>query len=332
MTARSGIEFQRPFRAMDLAFVELAAGRLTVAAELVDDGLESALDSGNAPMAMWLRYPDGLVHAHLGDDERARRAAAEMRAWGSEHGEHPRMLMAHHVAGVLALAQRRRDGGARRAPRRRRARTRSCGLRPSRRGARAPRRDRGGGRGRRRPISPPTWPPSSTAQAAALRLPWVDAAACRGRGLAPTAAGDKAARIGSPRRAAAFDALGYRLDAARAWWWHGRALQRDRSPPARRPTCSPRPATASPSMGATPWAEQAAAELERVAPGRATGALTEDEARIAALVAEGRRNREIAADLYVSVATVEAHLTRIYRKLGVRSRTELSRRMLESSP
>ncbi len=85
------------------------------------------------------------------------------------------------------------------------------------------------------------------------------------------------------------------------------------------------------AMGAAPWAEQAAAELERVAPGRATGALTEDEARIAALVAEGRRNREIAADLYVSVATVEAHLTRIYRKLGVRSRTELSRRLLESS-
>ena len=51
--------------------------------------------------------------------------------------------------------------------------------------------------------------------------------------------------------------------------------------------------------------------------------LTPTESRIAALVAQGRRNREIAGELLVSAATVEAHLTRIYRKLGVRSRTEL---------
>ena len=79
MAARSGIEFQRPFRALDMAFVEIAAGRLTVAAELVDDGLESSLDSGNASMAVWLRYPDGLVHAHLGSDEGRVRATRSPR-------------------------------------------------------------------------------------------------------------------------------------------------------------------------------------------------------------------------------------------------------------
>ncbi|WP_165367834.1 helix-turn-helix transcriptional regulator [Phytoactinopolyspora endophytica] len=52
--------------------------------------------------------------------------------------------------------------------------------------------------------------------------------------------------------------------------------------------------------------------------------LTEAEQRIAALVVEGRRNREIAATLFVSVRTVETHLSRIFRKLGVRSRTELA--------
>ena len=52
--------------------------------------------------------------------------------------------------------------------------------------------------------------------------------------------------------------------------------------------------------------------------------MTPTEARIAELVVAGRRNREIAGELFVSVATVEAHLTRLYRKLGVRSRTELS--------
>ena len=78
-------------------------------------------------------------------------------------------------------------------------------------------------------------------------------------------------------------------------------------------------------MGAAPWAAQAESELARVAPGREQAELTPTEARIARLIAEGRRNREIAGELFISVATVEAHLTRIYRKLHVRSRTELAR-------
>jgi DNA-binding NarL/FixJ family response regulator len=48
--------------------------------------------------------------------------------------------------------------------------------------------------------------------------------------------------------------------------------------------------------------------------------------RVAELAAEGRRNKEIAAAMYVTVATVEAHLSRVYRKLGVRSRAELASR------
>ncbi len=330
MAARSGIEFQRPFRALDMAFVEIAAGRLTAAAELVDDGLESSLDSGNASMAVWLRYPDGLVHAHLGSDEaRIRHGIAEMRAWGSAHGEHTRILMARHVAGVLALAKG--DG-----------QSASAELLE------------GVALGRQLGFAHPgvmavlpdaieaaaavgdtdlagDLAAELEAQATALRLPWVDAAACRGRGLAMVVAGEADGPGLLAQAAAAFDELGYQLDAARAWWWHGRALQRaGRRRRAADVLAEARDRFAA--MGATPWVEQAAVELERVAPGRATGVLTEDEARIAALVAEGRRNREIAADLYVSVATVEAHLTRIYRKLGVRSRTELSRHMLESSP
>lgn len=42
------------------------------------------------------------------------------------------------------------------------------------------------------------------------------------------------------------------------------------------------------------------------------------------LVAQGLSNREVAAELYVSPKTVQYHLTRIYAKLGVRSRAELA--------
>jgi DNA-binding CsgD family transcriptional regulator len=56
------------------------------------------------------------------------------------------------------------------------------------------------------------------------------------------------------------------------------------------------------------------------------------EARIAGLVRDGASNREIATQLYLSVKTVEATLTRVYRKLGVRSRTQLSSRLAGLDP
>jgi DNA-binding NarL/FixJ family response regulator len=81
-------------------------------------------------------------------------------------------------------------------------------------------------------------------------------------------------------------------------------------------------------VGAAPWVEQA---NRAIAPAEAavgvtdlTAALTSTETRIAGMVGEGASNRDIAAALYLSVKTVEATLTRIYRKLGVRSRTQLS--------
>lgn len=61
------------------------------------------------------------------------------------------------------------------------------------------------------------------------------------------------------------------------------------------------------------------------------GALTATERKVAELVADGYTNREVADRLFLSVKTVAGHLTRIYTKLGVRSRTELSRQMRTSS-
>jgi DNA-binding CsgD family transcriptional regulator len=81
-------------------------------------------------------------------------------------------------------------------------------------------------------------------------------------------------------------------------------------------------------LGARLWADRTRGELARIA-GRAPSpdALTTTEQRVAALVAAGRTNNEVAAELYVSVHTVEKALTRIYGKLGVRSRTELARKL-----
>ncbi len=62
------------------------------------------------------------------------------------------------------------------------------------------------------------------------------------------------------------------------------------------------------------------------------GLLTPQEMRVAQLVAEGSTNREIAARLFVSGNTVECHLKKVLRKMGVGSRTHLARVLLTRSP
>jgi DNA-binding CsgD family transcriptional regulator len=83
-------------------------------------------------------------------------------------------------------------------------------------------------------------------------------------------------------------------------------------------------------LGARPWAERARAELRasgqtvRTPAERLQDGLTPQEIQVAALVAGGATNRETAAALFLSGKTIEFHLRNVYRKLGIRSRTELA--------
>ena len=76
---------------------------------------------------------------------------------------------------------------------------------------------------------------------------------------------------------------------------------------------------------ARPWADKAHAELARYAGRRqrASKWAPGTEHRVAELAAAGHSNKEIAAELFMGLSTVEAHLSRAYRKLGIRSRTSL---------
>jgi DNA-binding CsgD family transcriptional regulator len=80
-------------------------------------------------------------------------------------------------------------------------------------------------------------------------------------------------------------------------------------------------------VGASEWAKRARAELGQVGGRRRAEGLTPAERRVAALVAEGRTNQEVATALFLSKRTVASHLTHVYAKLGVRSRTELARKV-----
>ena len=83
-------------------------------------------------------------------------------------------------------------------------------------------------------------------------------------------------------------------------------------------------------LGATVWTKRARSELgltaERVASRRESrpAALTTQERQVAGLVVGGGTNREVAGQLFISEKTVEYHLGSVYRKLGVRSRTQLA--------
>jgi DNA-binding CsgD family transcriptional regulator len=65
-----------------------------------------------------------------------------------------------------------------------------------------------------------------------------------------------------------------------------------------------------------------------VRPASGWAALTPTEAKVASLVAEGRSNPDIAAELFLSRNTVQTHVSHILAKLGVRSRTEIVRAAL----
>ena len=86
-------------------------------------------------------------------------------------------------------------------------------------------------------------------------------------------------------------------------------------------------------MGAAIWAERARAELGRVGlRPPAPGELTASERRVAELIASGRTNRQVAAQLFISPKTVEARVARVYRKLGVRSRAQLGAQLAGPAP
>jgi DNA-binding CsgD family transcriptional regulator len=81
------------------------------------------------------------------------------------------------------------------------------------------------------------------------------------------------------------------------------------------------------ALGAASWATVARAELARIGGRQRVEGLSPSELPVARLVADGLTNREIASALFLSETTVASHLSHIYAKLGVRSRTELTRQM-----
>jgi DNA-binding NarL/FixJ family response regulator len=160
------------------------------------------------------------------------------------------------------------------------------------------------------------------------------AAVGRARAVALAARGDSAAGVAVLREAVeGLRALPLPLELARALVVWGAIERRARHRATARDALTEAERLCL-RHGAAPLLTRARAELDRLTPGerprgRDTLELTASEQRIARLVADGATNREAAAALFVSVKTVEGTLSRVYRKLGVRSRTALARAVVD---
>ncbi len=159
---------------------------------------------------------------------------------------------------------------------------------------------------------------------ATLDRPWMLAVGGRCRAMILADGGDLDAADRAVRRAMAeHDRLAMPFERARTRLVFGQILRRRRHRQAAATEFDEARAEFE-ALGVPLWAARARAELDRTgtgAPGTAT--LTTAERRVAERAAAGSSNREIAADLFVSVKTVERSLSSVYRKLGIRSRAQL---------
>jgi DNA-binding NarL/FixJ family response regulator len=316
-------ENQRPYRLYDLALVECAAGDFAAAEELVREGLEAARDAGDGYGARAFPYPLALLQAWLGRADHARATVAAMYERALRVGERLDVIASRRVLGLLALSEgsleTARDELVAAADQLQEIGIAHPGLYPV-----LPDAVEALARTGELPDAEVLLERLET-QAVAVGSAWARAAAERSRGLVLLTQGDTDEAAPLLQRAArSFDQLGHRPDAARATLALGQALLRaGRRTQAAAALEDARRRFAE--MGAVLWEATAVAELERSAPGRGSGELTVTERRIAGLVTRGRKNREIAQELLLTDATVEGHLTRIYAKLDVRSRSELAR-------
>lgn len=308
--------------AFGLASSEVVGGSLQLASELADVVLDLADQTGQ--MRIPARSLRALVDAHLGRFESARALVAEAIAEATAADEASHLFVAFAVLAAIETCSGDQAAAARAHAEARRMASavglahagaiRAC-LNEVEVAAAAGLTEQG-----------------EAALAAALAMPrgetppWAAGLVHRARGALLAARGDLPGARSEIEAALALAEAP--IDRARALLSLGLVCRRLRER-ARAREVLQEALELYTDIGTPPWIERARAELARI-PGRRTAeadALTEAETRIARLVAEGRSNREVAAELFLSVKTVEVTLTHVYQKLGIRSRAQLGPRL-----
>ena len=308
-----------------LARVECLAGNLTEAATHVDSGYAIALQTGSDSLAAYTRAMQAIIDAHAGRVDETRAAAAEAIELAGRSGWQFAAFWASTALGLLELSLGNDEAVIA-------TLAHSIELVEE--------------HGLPEPSRCPFLPDAIEALVHLGDLERADSltrtlerrgdelerrsaviAGARCRALVLAARGDVAGALdGLDGRLAEQPPLPMPLELARTLIVKGQLQRRRKQKRGARESLRHALALCE-EMGAELWAERARSELGRVgaAPGRDD--LSPTETRVAALAASGLTNREIAASAFMSQKTVEANLSRIYRKLGIRSRAELGVRI-----
>jgi DNA-binding CsgD family transcriptional regulator len=325
----AGDEASLPLLLRYLSLVELLAGDWPRAERLADEGYEASLQSGQPSQQAVLAASNALIAAHRGNVEATRATADEALRLGEETGSGFAKLLARSALGLLELSLGNPDraaaeldplvdaieaagvgepGVARFVPDAIEARIAVGRL---------------GDAGRLLA--------SHEERARRLDRPSALAAAGRCRALLLAERTDFDGALASVGEALAGHArVAIPFERGRTLLVLGAVQRRAKRKRAAREALEEALAVFE-RLGARLFAEQARLELGRIGGrGPATDQLTPTERRVAGLVAEGRSTKEVAATLFVSPKTVEGHLSRIYAKLGIHSRTALARELSAS--
>jgi DNA-binding CsgD family transcriptional regulator len=321
-----GDEGSLPYILVMAAQVASVRGELTRAAAHADEGYELSRQMGQETLGAYLLALRAVVHADAGENERCRELAARALESAARTSGRPAEHFATAALGRLELSLGRATEAA-------------DVLGPL---VQFLRREQIREPGAARVVPDHVEALVSlgrldeaeelldwyAANAAALARPSALAAAARCRGVLSAARGDLDGAVS--HLVQAVDLGGHvpiPLEHGRSLLALGAAHRRARQKRAARDALEAARARFQ-ELGAAVWIDRALDELSRVGGrGPSSGELTAAEQRVAELVAEGLQTKQVAAALFVSAKTVEGHLTNIYAKLGVHSRTELARRL-----
>ena len=322
--ADRGDEHSLPFILFHLARTELLSGQWTQALHTARECSETARSSGQASELPYACDIEAIVEAHLGAVDSAFTRIAEGLELTDRFAVIPARLEMMATRGFLELSLGRNDEADRTLTEVAAAAEDSGLLEPA--------LFRYHGDAIEAKIALGRLDEAATlvdrveGLAATLQRPWLALIAGRGSGLLQAARGQLGDACDVLAAALAEDGAGQPFERARTLLAFGSVQRRHRQKRAARDALVAAHTTFA-GLGARLWVDKAAAELARVGGRPATSGLTPTELQVAELIAAGRTYREVAAELFISPKTVQWNLSKVYRKLDIRSRAELPGRL-----
>lgn len=321
-----GDEQSLPFVLFQLARAELLMGDWRSASVTAAEYVRSTVESGQDSERPFASVIAALVSSHLGDVDAAQREIAEGMVLADRFGVRPAELELLAARGFLELSIGRFDDADRTLTEVARTGGEIGLLEP------ALFRHQGDAIEAKialgRLDEAEELLVAARAAADALHRPWLDLVLGRGAAALLAARGDLDGASSMLTQVLERDRAGQPFERARTELVLGTVHRRNRQKNAARIAFRAAEAEFA-RLGAALWLERARSERSRVGGRAASEELTPTERQVAVLIAAGRTYREAAAELFISPKTVQWNLSKVYSKLGIRSRAELPGRLQE---